>query len=1296
MKRISLRTKMEAGFVILLMILISISNVSSVTRTISSTQDTVDTFIRNSNGKYWDATAWDAYLNIQAAIDELGTIYDGTKGYVWLPSQTAFEIYSTIEIDDNIVVDMQGATFEAVDDIDIVEMSPGCELRNGIITTIDNDLEDSGGFHSACIVFDAGETDNFGDEITTIENLQLESTNQNGTGVLFNCDGNGEFISFVTVRDVTTDHFDYGFHLNCSGGTSGSGSYINSNRFYNIKGDEDSKFIYLERNTGEAHGDSDVDGNSFYSFDFQSGTETECVVYTEGRYNGFNGFIWDWSIAGGSNSIEFSSDTQRCYSTIYGGYPDVVDSGFMNTFVDYEYSELDIETISAGNISISGDLIVSGSYPGSGDYDPTLIWNSNGNNWTATGANVQAAIDDLNLATYNASGAVYLPAGDITLTEPIIISNVSSSMGIRNLLIQGCGRATRLIGDGTFNIINITDAWHLVMKDLCVDNGYYGIYTGTIGVGDAAEHNKFCKFENVYATGCTSDGFHLTYIYQLSLHNCFSGNVSEVNGWGNGGDGFYIDSIEGGGAYSIVGGGAYGNSGCGFNITAKAPDWGGAIAISISGVFSEKNGKTGIRLYGGRCVSLSGCYVELSGEYSYWLGGAGNSWGGYEREGAYTYAFTMENCYARSKRVYVDAPWVTITGCYLRGQTDTYSLYGTDNANFLTLNSGKYLKQVYIDPLAVGLDAKPNAYFANGINGNQVNATSTYDNMIYNSNGNYWNATYDNIQRAIWDLNSTDGGTVYLPGNSSIPVYNTIILEGYVTLDMQGATLTNGANVDLIELTNQGRLIDGHIHITGTYTSDAINVTSDSESRPWRLVDNMYIQGTYGSGDRGTAIHLYGDQSSTWICGAMFTNLYIYGFSFAIKYDAYSNVWMNANIFDDIWIEQTHNHINMTRHGTGYLAGNYFTDIVIQPSLWTEQCVKLEDYSNYFSGFVWDFHIPYGQDNSRVPLKSVGSSNVFDCFITCTNFTASAQLLDDSEGYDTQFINRGISNGTTSTRMNLVYKFGRISDDYWTKDSTTCGIAEAIESCDIGYGRSSICNDNYGGIIYIPKGTYEITSGISLYFDNIVIQGAGVGSTIIKVADGTDSGFNMFGVSGDNCTIRDLTIDGNRDNQASGDWFAINVGEYAQGTRVQNVEMKNIRTYYGIKVFEGASRTTVEDCYIHDCGSGCQLIADNCTFTNNKINGSDNYDFMVHSSYTKDCIITNNIIENGLVQTTNMSRTGCVIKDNLGFDFTNYQYIPCDSQSPYASPDDGAMYFDITTHKLAVYYDGTWYYYSPD
>jgi len=73
-KSLRLRTKIEAIAAIFFIVLLVTASVASVSRTITDSSDSVETYIRNSNGKYWPATG----ANLQTAINDLtsgGTVY---------------------------------------------------------------------------------------------------------------------------------------------------------------------------------------------------------------------------------------------------------------------------------------------------------------------------------------------------------------------------------------------------------------------------------------------------------------------------------------------------------------------------------------------------------------------------------------------------------------------------------------------------------------------------------------------------------------------------------------------------------------------------------------------------------------------------------------------------------------------------------------------------------------------------------------------------------------------------------------------------------------------------------------------------------------------------------------------------------------------------------------------------------------------------------------------------------------------------------------------------------------------
>lgn len=69
-----------------------------------------------------------------------------------------------------------------------------------------------------------------------------------------------------------------------------------------------------------------------------------------------------------------------------------------------------------------------------------------------------------------------------------------------------------------------------------------------------------------------------------------------------------------------------------------------------------------------------------------------------------------------------------------------------------------------------------------------------------------------------------------------------------------------------------------------------------------------------------------------------------------------------------------------------------------------------------------------------------------------------------------------------------------------------------------------------GGLVYIPPGVYIVTS--IHYGSNLTIQGSGIEVTILKLKDNSNSE-SVFNCNQEvaNICIRDLTIDGNRDNQ---------------------------------------------------------------------------------------------------------------------------------------------------------------------
>lgn len=138
-----------------------------------------------------------------------------------------------------------------------------------------------------------------------------------------------------------------------------------------------------------------------------------------------------------------------------------------------------------------------------------------------------------------------------------------------------------------------------------------------------------------------------------------------------------------------------------------------------------------------------------------------------------------------------------------------------------------------------------------------------------------------------------------------------------------------------------------------------------------------------------------------------------------------------------------------------------------------------------------------------------------------------------------------------------------------------------------------------GGVVYLPPGTYGVGPGASpsqggvRVPDNVVLAGAGMGVTVLRVLDGTSADITGVvrtpsGVETSNVEVRDLTIDGNRANvTGSIDGFYCGVTPNSTATdtdiRLINVEIRDC-SGYGFDPHERTTRLLMRNCVARDCG----------------------------------------------------------------------------------------------------------------
>lgn len=141
-----------------------------------------------------------------------------------------------------------------------------------------------------------------------------------------------------------------------------------------------------------------------------------------------------------------------------------------------------------------------------------------------------------------------------------------------------------------------------------------------------------------------------------------------------------------------------------------------------------------------------------------------------------------------------------------------------------------------------------------------------------------------------------------------------------------------------------------------------------------------------------------------------------------------------------------------------------------------------------------------------------------------------------------------------------------------------------------------------GGTILLPAGTLTVSgtgtasAGAIQLKDNVTLAGQGMGLTTIKLKDSNGSGVTGLvrtpsGVINHNCTLRDVTIDGNKANNASGAGTVIGFfcGVTPGGTDQDvdiaciRVEIKNCNDY-GFDPHEQTLRLLLDGCLSHDNG----------------------------------------------------------------------------------------------------------------
>ncbi|GAB3466185.1 M10 family metallopeptidase C-terminal domain-containing protein [Azotobacter salinestris] len=239
-----------------------------------------------------------------------------------------------------------------------------------------------------------------------------------------------------------------------------------------------------------------------------------------------------------------------------------------------------------------------------------------------------------------------------------------------------------------------------------------------------------------------------------------------------------------------------------------------------------------------------------------------------------------------------------------------------------------------------------------------------------------------------------------------------------------------------------------------------------------------------------------------------------------------------------------------------------------------------------------------------------------------------------------------------------------------------------------------------GGTVYLPAGEYRVSGGEEpsdgclMLKSNVYLAGAGMGETVIKLVDGWEQKVtgmvrSAYGEETYNFGMRDLTLDGNRDNVSAkvDGWFNGYIPGQEGADRDVTLERVEIREMsgYGFDPHEQTINLVIRDSVSHDNGLD-GFVADyliDSVFENNVAYNNDRHGFNVVTS-THDFTMTNNVAYGN-------GGSGLVVQRG-SYDMPHPYNILIDGGAYYDNALEGVllkMTHDVTLQNADIYGNGT-------
>ena len=250
-----------------------------------------------------------------------------------------------------------------------------------------------------------------------------------------------------------------------------------------------------------------------------------------------------------------------------------------------------------------------------------------------------------------------------------------------------------------------------------------------------------------------------------------------------------------------------------------------------------------------------------------------------------------------------------------------------------------------------------------------------------------------------------------------------------------------------------------------------------------------------------------------------------------------------------------------------------------------------------------------------------------------------------------------------------------------------------------------------GGLVYLPRGTYRVTSPIAIARTNVWIFGSGPDATVIRLGD--DVNADVLAIRAGGCTVSNLTIDGNKAHNASGNGIlvdAIAANEMLENATVRDLHV--VRTKgAGIKIRSNPSgpinrRSLVQSCVVDDTDSeGIALTAaDQSIVSSCFVSRTGNHGILSKQG-DENTLIGNQVLQAGINKSSGFAH-GIAIDGNGGSNpngrhriIGNYVFDACDAGVEVADAVDdvviegntvnGAGVGALAVNRYGIYFGGS-------